>query len=277
MGENFFTSSDLYTDGLGDQVGARWARVGPATLFVTKDKRVESFNGTPMNVTEGGTSVDLKYDRIVADSARNTTISFNIQRGFTLSGYEGSVLELFYQSITGISTTSILNKAIETNISVFFIANDTLERLENLSIPQEDKEIIEALLNGSSDVFAIVPNNTIQIGNWTGTGYAIIDGRSGAGKYLISGGLNGGSPDRPTPKKPNRDLECAALAVGIGVAIPLVLVNAACLTVFFTPVGLAAGVFCTTLFLNEFEAMRQTWIIRPALPGMIIESWNNCT
>jgi hypothetical protein len=167
---------------------------------VTKEKRVESFNGTPMNVTEGGTSVDLKYDQVVSSSSANKSIAFNFQRGLAVSGFEGTILEKFYQNVTGISTISLWNKAIETNVSIFFITNDTMDRLDNVSIPQGDKDIIISLINSSTSFFAIVPNGSIQIGSWSGVGYAIIDAESGAGKYLISGGLEGGVVDKVTGK-----------------------------------------------------------------------------
>jgi hypothetical protein len=251
-------------------VGARWARVGPATLFVTKEKRVESFNGTPMNVTEGGTSVDLKYDQIVADSDKNTTISFNVQRGFTLSGYEGTVLEIFYENVTGISTASLFNKAIQTNVSIFFVANDTLDRLDNISIPQGDKDIIKSLVNASSEVFAVVPNGSVQIGNWMGVGYVIVDRNSGTGKYLISGGLNGGSTDKPTPEGLSKTQSCVILALAVGIGAPLVVINVACVVAIFTPEGV---LFCTRLFRTE---RRLYPVYKRVINPILEESWNKC-
>ena len=38
-----------------------------------------------------------------------------------------------------------------------------------------------------------LPARTVTIGSWSGSGYIVLDPKSGAGAYMISGGLNGGS------------------------------------------------------------------------------------
>jgi hypothetical protein len=250
MGENFFTSSDLYTDGLAEDYGLKWSRTRPAIAFISKNKEVESFNETIINVSEGGSSVDLKYDQIVLSSGINKTIAFNLQRGLEVSRLEGTVLEAFYENVTGISTTSILNKVTETNVSIFFISSDTMDRLGNVSIPQEDKDIITSLVNSTSDVFAIVPNGSIQIGNWTGIGYVIVDGKTGAGKYLISGGLAGGATDGIVGKA--KGVGCGILTLiesdpATAIVPLLLLLGVACAggVAFTGPVSFA---FCAAVF-----------------------------
>ena len=41
---------------------------------------------------------------------------------------------------------SILNKSIAENIPIYFIARESLDRLDSIQIPDRDKEIIESLL-----------------------------------------------------------------------------------------------------------------------------------
>ena len=38
-----------------------------------------------------------------------------------------------------------------------------------------------------------IPAENMTIGSWPGTGYMVIDPETGAGAYMISGGLNGGA------------------------------------------------------------------------------------
>lgn len=212
IGSNFFLSSDFYTDTLADSYNTRWTRVRPGMVFVTKESKVEHFEGVPIVVSNGGTSVDLKHDQVALSAGKNKTVEFNLRRGLTVSGYEGSALKSFYEGVTGISTIEILNRAIADGVPVYFLTQNSLERLDYLSIPNSDKEVIRELLLSSSSYFAIVPARGIQIGNWNGVGYAIIDPETGAGKYLLSGGLAGGATDKITEYI--KKLICIDLKIG---------------------------------------------------------------
>jgi len=79
------------------------------------------------------------------------------------------------------------------------INQSNIAQLESLSISEGDKQVIKSLVERSSDYLAIVPVNTLNVGNWNGIGYIIFDSKTGAGKYLISGGLSGGSTGCETP------------------------------------------------------------------------------
>ena len=223
MGLSLFQSSDYRTDLQADIFGIKWARVRPGVVFVTKENYVESFDGIPTTVTNGGTSVDLKFDQIVTSADRDEGAAFNIERGFSISGFEGTALEDFYVNVTGISAAYILNKALAENISMYFISNDTIERLDNLSIPQGDKEIIQGLLQQSPTNVVMIPANTTQVGNWSGVGYVIFSSDTGAAKYLISGGLAGGATDKKTSSS-NLD-ECSKSSLMIAVNYVIVMVS----------------------------------------------------
>ena len=205
IGQDFFFSTDLSSDRLSETQGLKWARIKPAVLFVSKENQVESFNGVPINVFNGGTSMDLKFDQIVTSADRDNAALYNLGRGFIVSEFEGTTLGAYYANTTGISTIHILNKALEENVTVYFVSNDSIDRLDNLSISEGDKEIIRSLLQQSASYFVIILLNSSNVGNWTGTGYAVIDKETGEAKFLISGGLNGGGTDRITDKIPSVD------------------------------------------------------------------------
>jgi len=266
MGSSFFLSSDYHTDLQADIYGVRWARTKPGVIFVTKENKVESLGGIPTTVKNGGTSVDLKFDQIITSADRNNGVAFNLQRGFAISGFEGGVLETFYANTTGISATYILNKGLAENVSTYFISNDTIDRLNNLSIPQGDKEIIQDLLQQSPTYFVIVLANTTIVGNWTGLGYAVIDSETGAGKYLVSGGLAGGSTNRETEDIKWR---CAkegaeALLYGIGAAVyPYLVIKIAALIIAGgNVIGIAVVVFATIYGADKIAKIEQTLLVR---------------
>jgi len=73
--------------------------------------------------------------------------------------------------------------------------NITAENIDTvlplLAVSQEVKtDIINGIHAGQH---AIVPQREIQHGNWQGSGYIIQDSITGAGAYLLEGGLNGGA------------------------------------------------------------------------------------
>ena len=246
IGSHFFLSSDYHTDQQSEGFGIRWARTSPAVLFVTKENLVESFNGTPISVSNGGTSNDLKYDSIVSSDDSSLAASFNLLRGFAVSGFEGTSLENFYDNVTGISAVYLLGKAIDGNVSVYIISNDTIDRLDNLSISQYDKEIIRELLQKSPTLFAMIPESPSQTGNWSGIGYAIIDSITGETKYLISGGLSGGGTSEITDNiTPCSRFLGKAYMLGVFAAMFAAGLAMYCASTLFVPL------ICRTLIIEE--------------------------
>jgi len=274
IGQNFFSSSNFYTDGQADSFGLRWARTTPAIAFVVKNRKAESFGNIPVSVKNSGSSVDLKFDQIVTSADKTTATVFNLQRGIAVSGYEGAVLEMFYSNVTGISATKILNDAVAQNTSLYFISNDTIERLDYISIPQGDKEIIRTLLQQSPNYFVIIPQTTAQITNWSGIGYIIIDGKTGAGRYLISGGLAGGNTDKETDLiEIGKKAYCTYEAVGDFV----LLASAVFTTLMFTAcsyTALVPGVGEATCGAAAFGLgvrITATWVVKEAVGAFVCQ------
>jgi len=198
IGIYFSHSSDFLTNYLANSYKIKWGRSKPAITFVTKDVSVESFGGIAVSVRNSGTNLDLKFDQIVTSGAKNEAITFNVQRGFVVSAFESIALEQFYNT-TAVSTARLLYRAMQNNVTIYTINQSNIAQLESLSISEGDKQVIKSLVERSSDYLAIVPVNTLNVGNWNGIGYIIFDSKTGAGKYLISGGLSGGSTGCETP------------------------------------------------------------------------------
>ncbi len=100
---------------------------------------------------------------------------------------------IVWEQLTGyesVSTISFFRKAKEEGIELLQITKDNLEtQLEKLNTDEATKQAVRnAVGNGN---MVTIPAADVAIGEWSGTGYIIMD-ESGAGSYMITGGLNGG-------------------------------------------------------------------------------------
>ena len=116
------------------------------------------------------------------------------QSGVYGSYLENTVIEkLFdYDLGHGVSATQILLEANEQNIPIYAITKDNINTvLPLLAVSNDVKtDIINGVHAGQQ---AIVPQREIKHGNWQGSGYIIQDSITGAGAYLLEGGINGGA------------------------------------------------------------------------------------
>ena len=63
--------------------------------------------------------------------------------------------------------------------------------MEKLNTTDTTKQAVTEAVNAGKIV--TIPAEDMTIGSWSGTGYMVIDPETGAGAYMISGGLNGGA------------------------------------------------------------------------------------
>ena len=117
-------------------------------------------------------------------------------------GLNGSANEGFIWSLCSrdknsetVSTVSILEKAKNDGIEIFELdksnINEHISLLDALKLSESEKIRIKSDIESGRIV--IIPEDNVTIGSWTGTGYIVFDSDSGAGSYMISGGLNGGA------------------------------------------------------------------------------------
>jgi len=116
------------------------------------------------------------------------------QTGIYGSYLENTIIEqLFdYELGRGVSATQVLMEANEQQIPIYAITKENIDTvLPLLAVSGKVKtDIVNAIHAGKH---AIVPQREIQHGNWQGSGYIIQDSITGAGAYLLEGGLNGGA------------------------------------------------------------------------------------
>lgn len=137
--------------------------------------------------------------------------SYFSQSGVYSSALEGLIFDqLFSENIgQGISTIRIFSLANAQGIPISRITTENVQiAVPQLQISDEVKENIQNSIQAGKEVY--VPKSEVTHNNWTGVGYFIQDPITGAGAYLISGGLSGGSSNTdvlfsfPLPEVPIR-------------------------------------------------------------------------
>ncbi len=115
---------------------------------------------------------------------------FMFATGIISSTYESGL----WEELTGeesVSTITVLEEASNQGIEILTINDSNLEEsLETLNTTDSTLTEIRNAVNAGNLV--IIPEQDMVMGSWSGTGYIILDMETGAGAYLISGGLNGG-------------------------------------------------------------------------------------
>ena len=158
---------------------------------------VHWFFGFPVTVTSSGLTMDTGFiTSIVSDRYNNIgdITAYNSRASATYSAYESVVpaAALSYpgHSVNPVSTISVLEAAASAGVKTYMVNSSNVGSvLASLPLQQDVKDdISNAIASGQE---AMVPGGLVTIGNWTGTGYVILDPATGGSAYKISGGQNG--------------------------------------------------------------------------------------
>jgi len=189
------------TDALGEVAASRRGvhplRLPSVGLF-SSTLSVSYFFGAPRTAVYAGRVMDVQRSLVGAAGAdREQVVSWVKQSGAQGSYLEGAVFEQLEIAAggapqpSGISSIHLIAAAAAQGVPVYRItpANAaTVQPLLNQSAAVE-RDIADALAVGQT---VLVPESPIDLGSWRGTGYILQDEETGAGAYLISGGLAGG-------------------------------------------------------------------------------------
>lgn len=120
---------------------------------------------------------------------------FMLSSGMTGSALEHSVPEQLFSTkenpAYGISAVKALQIANEQRIPIYTINQTNINTiLPKLQLDPETINCIKNAVNAGKEV--TISKTNITFNGWTGCGYIIIDPTTGAGAYMISGGMNGG-------------------------------------------------------------------------------------
>jgi transglutaminase-like putative cysteine protease len=150
--------------------------------------------GLPFSVKASGMGIDVDRDIISPASLDGDPVKrtqFVLASGMRGSGLENVIFEQIYQ-LEAISAVKALQIANERGIPIYSINEGNLSYiLGNLELSNEVKMDISNAVNTGKVV--MVPKKNLQLKDWNGVGYIVIDPNTGAGAYMISGGLAGGA------------------------------------------------------------------------------------
>ena len=172
----------------------------PSEALVSADVIPTYLFGTVSKVDEGGVSIDVKRDidiPLPIDGNMDRSIDYMNVSGLGSSSWESSILGGFF-SVPTVSAVKLLNSAYKQGIPIYTITSGNI----NSIIPQlqVDPQVISAIqdaINAGKEV--IISKTNIQYYDWNGVGYIVYDPATGAGGYMISGGLMGAGTTKPIP------------------------------------------------------------------------------
>ncbi len=148
------------------------------------------------------TGMQMDIDRLLRqgvakDNQLAKLANFNASQGARQSANEHLVPEQLFDNpeteekeVEGISAVKALQIASEQGQKIFTITKENYnEAISQISLSSGAMEDIRNAINAGKQVTTHQSN--INYKGWHGSGYIILDERTGAGAYLISGGANG--------------------------------------------------------------------------------------
>jgi len=189
---HYWMEHDLF-DGLTAKAHGVYKQRLPSVGLFSSPLSVSFFFGVPRTGNYKGRQMDVKRVLLAAVAKDDKTqFAFMSQIGIQGSYLEGSVFDQLFSRAQGTSPSAaqILMEANRQNIPIYTItATNINDVLPILAVSNDVKADISSAI--SADRVAVVPKQELSLGSWTGAGYILQDKQTGAGAYLISGGLNG--------------------------------------------------------------------------------------
>lgn len=165
----------------------------PAEMLATAAPSFAYLFGSPVDVINLGMNVDVRrYVVSVASRSgnRDDERMYMFITGSQASASEHTVFEQL-QKTRSVSAIKLIAEANNRNIPVFAI------HAGNVDVVVPQLQLSSAVINDIRNAVAsgkrvVAPKEEIQFLEWQGVGYIVLDPETGAGGYLISGGLAGG-------------------------------------------------------------------------------------
>ncbi len=178
-------------------MGVAAIRLPSETIF-SFEMKVNRFLGSPLSVSSGGLAMDVDRAMTLVKALDGNTEKpkqFMLSSGMNGSALEHSVPEQLFSTLEnpaqGISAVKALQIANNQGIPIYTINQTNINTiLPQLQVDADVKADIVNAVNAGKEV--TVSKANITFNGWTGCGYIIIDLVTGAGAYMISGGLSGG-------------------------------------------------------------------------------------
>ncbi|MDN3442544.1 hypothetical protein QL898_12975 [Psychrobacter sp. APC 3279] len=143
----------------------------------------------------------ILHTKVEVNNDREKLTAYNLSRGPSYSLNENLVPEQLFDNpdtpekeADGISAVKALSLAAQQGQTIYTITKanyaEVLPKLNHSDVVMTD------IRNGVNAGKTVTVHDTqITLNGWSGTGYTILDPESGAGAYMIGGGLDGGFTD----------------------------------------------------------------------------------
>jgi transglutaminase-like putative cysteine protease len=189
----YFSVLDAYDSNLARARNIAWYRLPSLAVAGTEFDPTTLFE-VPVAVRLLGAFMDVTSDTSIATSAENdhaALTAFVVESGVASSLVEGLAFPVLTGGeAPGVCTVSAINEAFRQGIEVVQLQPSNAERvLPRLQIDAAAVDEMRSEL--ASGRVVVTPVKNITFKGWTGCAYAVIDPHSGAGGYMISGGLHG--------------------------------------------------------------------------------------
>ena len=199
----FWAQHDVYDELLATTAGQATQRLPSAGVFATR-LNVRYFLGVPTTGYYSGRSMDVRQNlRTNSGGTTVEAIKVAVESGIHGSYLEGFTLDVLFdhQRGTGLSATGILQSLQAQGAKIYKIdASNIAVTLPNIQASASVKtDINNAVAAGQ---YAVIAERELTQGQWSGTGYYLIDPDTGAGAYLIDGGYAGGDEGADCQMRP---------------------------------------------------------------------------
>lgn len=164
----------------------------PSIGVVASPLAVRYFFGVARSAAYGGRHIDIPHKLVGVTGAPQASKAFMQHAGMHGSNFEALVFERVFGRERGssYSATRLLAKAAEQGLAIYVVDQSNASVIGTLALPPDIKsELTQAVALGKA---VIVPEREPVLPDWSAVGYIISDPETGAGAYMISGGLNGG-------------------------------------------------------------------------------------
>ena len=192
-GLSYFAQCDVLSDVAGKTSKVIWTRQ-PSQAFVAQDLIVLYWSGVPWSVERGSVNIDVKrniVNPISTTGNHEDEVSWMLTTGSIGSAAEHAIFEQLY-GVESVSTEKILTLANRWNIPIYTIDDTNIDQillqLDTFDIVKQN--IVDAINMGWT---AVVPQTNIQLNQWYGAGWIIMDPDTGSAGYLLAGHLVTGS------------------------------------------------------------------------------------
>lgn len=191
--KNYFAQVDGMNKLLSQSYNVRETRLLSFGISGVNPK-VSTVITKPVDVKLSSLYVDIDSDAHVLVSENNEKSKeseYSKQSGILSSALEHSIVQQI-SGIKGVSTIQVLQEAISKGISIYSIDKSNIDEiLPKLNVNEAIKVEIKNAVNSNKEV--LIPADNIEIYDWNGSGYVVLDKDTSSAGYMISGGLAGGS------------------------------------------------------------------------------------